>query len=137
MYMDKTNENCIFCKIAKKEIPSSIVYEDDKFFGFLDISPVVKGHVLLIPKEHHVWMHEVPDELLAESFLTTKKLMKAMRKGLGCDYVQITIIGKDVPHFHIHLIPRHFDDKLPQFVTTSYETEEEKEDATTKIKDAQ
>jgi histidine triad (HIT) family protein len=135
--MDKTKENCIFCKIAAKEIPSSIVYEDNKFFGFLDISPVVKGHVLLIPKDHYVWMYEVPDELLAEAFIITKKLMNKMRKGLGCDYVQIFVVGKDVPHFHIHLMPRWLKDDLPQFKTLNYETDEEKESLALQIKNAQ
>ena len=134
--MDDKIKNCIFCKIANKEIPSSIVYENTKFLAFLDINPVVKGHILLIPKEHHAWMHEVPDELLAESFITAKKLMNQMRKGLGCDYVQIFVVGKDVPHFHIHLMPRWLDDNLPLFKTISYETEEEKENTATQIKNA-
>ena len=70
----KTNKNCIFCKIINKEIPAPIIYEDDKLFGFLDINPVTKGHSLLIPKEHHVWIHETPDEVIAESFVTAKKI---------------------------------------------------------------
>ena len=135
--MSNKEENCIFCKISSKEVPSCMIYENNRFFGFLDNNPVVKGHSLLIPKEHHVWMHETPDELLAESFIITKKLMNSMRKGLGCDFVQIVVVGKDVPHFHIHLIPRHFNDKLPQFGTTSYETDKEKEEFTLKIKNAQ
>lgn len=133
---NKNKENCIFCKISSKEIPSSLVYEDDKFFGFLDISPVVKGHTLLIPKTHHVWMHEVPDDLLEEAFVTTKKIMNKMIKGLPCDYVQIVVVGKDVPHFHIHLMPRHYNDNLPQFLTTTYDTEEEKNIYAEKIKNA-
>jgi histidine triad (HIT) family protein len=73
--------NCIFCKIIKKEIPCDIVYEDNNFLVFLDINPVVLGHSLLIPKEHHVWMHESPDELISETFITTKKIMKIMIQG--------------------------------------------------------
>ena len=134
--MSNSNENCIFCKIINKEIPSSIIYEDDKFFCFLDINPVTKGHALLVPKEHHIWMHEVPDELLAESFIITKKLMNSMIKGLGCDYVQILVVGKDVPHFHIHIIPRHLDDKLPQLQNTSYGNDNEKNEIALKIKNA-
>lgn len=133
---NKKVENCIFCKISSKEIPSSVIYEDDKFISFLDISPVTKGHSLLIPKDHHVWMHEVPDDLLKDSFLVTKKIMNMMRKGLSCDYVQVVVVGKDVPHFHIHLMPRHLNDNLPQFKTIAYESDEEKNMYEEKIKNA-
>ena len=130
------NETCIFCKISTKVIPSSVVYEDDKFFGFLDIQPVAKGHTLLIPKSHHAWMHETPDDLLAEIFILTKKMMNTLRKGLGCDYVQVSVVGKDVPHFHIHLIPRSFNHGLPQFPTLQYESEDEQKETTERIKSA-
>jgi histidine triad (HIT) family protein len=134
--MNELKENCIFCKIALKEIPSSIVYEDDKFFGFLDIKPVSNGHSLLIPKEHHVWMHETPDELISGAFITTKRLMNAMLKSLGCDYVQLSIVGKDVPHFHIHLIPRYFNDSLQMWPTHTYMSDDEMKDYSSKIKNA-
>lgn len=133
---NKKVENCIFCKISSKEIPSSVIYEDDKFISFLDISPVTKGHSLLIPKDHHVWMHEVPDDLLKDAFLVTKKIMNMMRKGLPCDYVQVVVVGKDVPHFHIHLMPRYLNDNLPQFKTITYENDEEKNMYEEKIKNA-
>ena len=134
--MEEQKEKCVFCKIINKEIPSSIVYEDDKFFCFLDINHVTKGHTLLVPKEHHTWMHEVPDELLAESFIITKKLMNSMIKGLGCDYVQILVVGNDVPHFHIHIIPRHLNDQLPQLQNTNYSNNDEKIEIALKIKNA-
>lgn len=130
------NNNCIFCKIIAKEIPSSIVYEDDKFFCFLDNNPVVKGHSLLIPKEHHVWMHETPDELISETFITAKKLMNVMRKGIPCDYVQMVVVGKDVPHFHVHLMPRLLNDNQPQFTNIKYENTEKEQEFATKIKNA-
>ena len=98
--------SCIFCKIANKQIPAEINYEDDKFIGFLDIKPVEKGHTLLIPKEHFVWMQEAPDEIISEIFITVKKLMQKMITELPCDYVEVKVIGVDVPHFHIHIIPR-------------------------------
>lgn len=112
--------NCIFCKIINKEIPADVVYEDDNFLAFLDIQPVTTGHILIIPKKHVVWMQETPDELLADIFILAKKLMNAIIKGLACDYVQISVVGKDVPHLHIHLIPRYLDDNLPQFATMEY-----------------
>lgn len=114
----------IFSKIIRGEIPATKIYEDNEALAFLDINPVSKGHTLLIPKEPHVWMQDVPDELLANLFVKAKKLMIAIKKGLECDYVQISVVGKDVPHFHIHLIPRFFDDGLPNFPTVAYEENE-------------
>lgn len=114
----------IFSKIIRGEIPATKVYEDDESLAFLDIAPVSKGHTLLIPKEPYVWMQDVPDELLSSLFVKTKKLMSALKRGLKCDYVQISVVGKDVPHFHIHLIPRFFDDGLPNFPTLSYNDNE-------------
>jgi len=130
------DNNCIFCKIAKGEIPSPVVYEDDKFFGFLDMSPVTKGHSLLIPKEHHVWIHETSDEILSKILIIAKKIINNMRNNLKCDYVQISIVGTEVPHFHIHLIPRHFGDGLPQFEKIKYESDLEKKEIASKIKNA-
>lgn len=128
--------DCIFCKIVNKKIPTLIIYEDDKLFGFLDINPVTKGHSLLIPKEHHVWIHETPDEIISNSFVVAKKIIKKMKDTLGCDFVQISVVGKDVPHFHIHLIPRHLNDPLPEYHHTKYENDEEKEKIALQIKNA-
>lgn len=100
-------DNCIFCKISKGEIPSSKVYEDEKFFAFLDINPESEGHTLLIPKTHHVWMQDTPDELIGEIFVVAKKLMKELIEQKKCEFVKVKVIGKDVSHFHIHLVPEY------------------------------
>ena len=115
----------IFSKIIRGEIPCTKIYEDEESIAFLDISPVAKGHTLLIPKEPYVWMQDVPDELLGKMFVKAKKIMLAIKNGLGCDYVQISVVGKDVPHFHIHLIPRYFEDGLPGFPTLKYKENEQ------------
>ena len=112
--------DCIFCKIISKEIPASIIYEDDDVLAFLDINPVSEGHTLLIPKEHSVWMQETDDETVSDIFKKAKKIMSAMKKGLSCDYVQISIVGKDIPHFHIHLMPRRLSDNLHDFSVKKY-----------------
>ncbi len=117
-------ENCIFCKISKKEIPSDKIYEDDKFFVFLDIQPVSLGHLLIIPKKHIVWMQEAEDELISEIFKLTKKIMLAIKKSTQCSYVQVSVNGEEVPHFHIHLFPRYLNDQLPQFPRKKYQKEE-------------
>jgi diadenosine tetraphosphate (Ap4A) HIT family hydrolase len=73
-------ENCLFCKIVRKEIPATIVHEDDTTLAFLDIHPVTEGHTLLIPKEHHPWMQETPDALVGETFIQASKLMQKMKE---------------------------------------------------------
>ena len=114
-------DSCIFCKISKGEIPSTKIYENENFFAFLDIQPVADGHLLLIPKKHVVWMQDTDDETICEIFKLAKKLMLAIKNGIGCDYVQLSVVGKDVPHFHIHLIPRHHGDNFRNFPTKKYD----------------
>jgi histidine triad (HIT) family protein len=106
-------ENCIFCKIAAGEIPSTKVYEDDKVFAFLDIHPKAPGHTLLIPKTHYMWFEELPDELSNYLFTKAKELTREMKKKESVDYVHLSIVGKDVPHVHVHLIPRKLKDTDP------------------------
>lgn len=102
----------IFGKIIRKEIPATIIYEDEQFLAFMDINPAAKGHTLLIPKEQYAWMQEAPDTLISAIFIQSKKLMLALKKGLNVDYVQLMVVGNEVPHFHIHLIPRHHSDNI-------------------------
>lgn len=125
----------IFTKIINREIPATIVYEDDTFLAFLDINPVTKGHTLLITKQVFPWIHDVPNELVATSFVKAKELIVAMRATLPCDYVQVGVVGNEVPHFHIHLIPRMITEDVTQTMRphTPYETLEEKESYAEKI----
>jgi histidine triad (HIT) family protein len=114
MYKIVTMNDTIFGKIIRGELPATKVYEDEQFLAFLDINPITKGHILLIPKDQYTWIHEVPNELLAQSFIKAKELIIAMRAGLPCDYVQVGVVGNEVPHFHIHLIPRTFSETVSQ-----------------------
>ena len=98
-------DTCIFCKIGRGEIPANKIYEDDKAVAFLDIHPKGPGHALVIPKEHYRWFEEMPDELYTHVFKVVKELALKM-KADGADHVQVGIVGKDVPHVHVHLIPR-------------------------------
>ena len=134
--MDEQKQNCVFCKIINKEIPASIIYEDDKFLAFLDIKPVTKGHTLLIPKEHHPWMHETPDEILSQTFIKAKEFMNILIKTIPCDYVQVTVLGNEVPHLHIHLIPRKLEDALIHWPQVAYESDEERISYIDKFKNA-
>lgn len=117
-------ENCIFCKIIKKEIPSEKIYEDNKFLAFLTIEPVSDGHLLVIPKEHIIWMQDASDEIIAEIFKLSKKLMHALKKVTKADYVQVSVTGEEIEHFHIHLFKRMYNDGLLRFPHKKYKESE-------------
>jgi histidine triad (HIT) family protein len=108
------NEDCIFCKIGRKEIPTKPVYEDEKFIAFLDINPVREGHTLLIPKKHYRWFTDLPNDLYDEMFRTAKTLSIKMKEDYQADYVRLGIVGKDVPHTHIHLVPQKIEEGGPR-----------------------
>lgn len=124
----------IFEKIIDREIPADIVFEDDISMAFLDINPVTKGHTLLISKHPYPWMTDVPDELIAELFVRAKKIMNVLKSELGVDLIQIHVDGKQVPHFHIHMIPRLITDSAENFSHTSYNDDSEKNTYLEKIK---
>lgn len=124
---------CIFCKIIKNEIPSYKVYEDDRCLAFLDINPVTPGHTLLIPKNHHQMMVDTPDELVGYLYIKAKALMLDIKDKLGAEFVVLSVVGLDVPHFHIHLIPRKTSDGLSNFWPTSTYKEGEVEEILKKL----
>lgn len=95
----------IFSKIIAGEIPSYKIAENDKFFAFLDIYPVKKGHTLVIPKIEVDKIFDVPDEYLSEILLFAKPIAKAIEKTMGCNRVNIITVGLEVPHAHLHLMP--------------------------------
>lgn len=98
--------DCIFCKIVRGEIPANKVHEDEFSIAFLDIHPKVPGHTLLIPKAHYEWFEQMPDEISDPIFRVAKRLAQDMKKDASIGYVQLSIVGKDVPHAHIHLLPQ-------------------------------
>lgn len=95
----------IFSRIVAGEIPSYKVAENDKFYAFLDINPVAKGHTLVIPKQEVDYFFDESDELLAEHIVFAKQVAAAIRKAIPCTKVGMTVMGLEVPHSHIHLIP--------------------------------
>ena len=95
----------IFSKIIAGEIPSYKLAENDRFFAFLDIYPVAKGHTLVIPKIEVDKIFDVPDDYLAEILIFAKPIAKAIEKVTQCNRVNILTVGLDVPHAHIHLLP--------------------------------
>ncbi len=106
--------DCIFCKIVKGEIPAHKTFENDEFIAFPDIHPKAPGHTLLIPKAHYHWFTDLPDELYTKLFDNAKLLARELKLKNGADYVHLSIVGKDVPHVHVHLIPRKLADAGPQ-----------------------
>ncbi len=95
----------IFTKIIQGEIPSYKIAEDERYFAFLDIFPLAKGHVLVVPKAEVDRIFDVDDETLAGLMLFAKKVAIAIEKAIPCQRVGIAVIGLEVPHAHIHLIP--------------------------------
>ncbi len=95
----------IFSKIAAGEIPSYKVAEDDRHYAFLDINPVAPGHTLVIPKKEIDYIFDLSDEEYASLQLFAKKVAAAMKKTLPCKRVGVAVIGMEVPHAHIHLVP--------------------------------
>lgn len=102
----------IFSRIAAGEIPSYKVAETERFFAFLDINPVQPGHVLVIPKNEVDYIFDIDDEEFAGLHIFAKKVAKAMRKAVPCVKVGVAVIGLEVHHAHIHLIPINNDGDL-------------------------
>lgn len=95
----------IFSKIVAGEIPSYKIAEDDKHYAFLDINPVAPGHTLVIPKKEVSYLFDLSDEEYTALQLFAKKVALAMKKALPCERIGVTVIGLEVPHAHIHLVP--------------------------------
>lgn len=95
----------IFTKIVNGEIPSYKVAETDKYYAFLDISPLQKGHTLVIPKREEDYLFDLGDEELAGLMVFAKKVAKAIQKAIPCQRVGVAVLGLDVPHAHVHLVP--------------------------------
>ena len=111
------DRDCIFCKIAGGDIPSSTVYEDEQFRVLLDLSPATKGHALILPKQHYANIFEIDENILRDLIVLAKKVASAMKETLNCDGVNILqnngeAAGQTVFHFHMHMIPRYKNDNV-------------------------
>ncbi len=114
-------KDSVFTKIIKGEIPCHKVYEDDKTLAFLDIHPVVPGHTLVIPKKQieHLW--DLPDEDYQAVMATTKKVALHLREVLAAPRVGVQVVGIDVPHAHVQLIPFHTAEEYHRMVDMTAE----------------
>ena len=102
----------IFSKIIAGQIPSYKIAEDDNFFAFLDIFPLAEGHVLVVPKTEVDNMFDLPDEYLGSLLLFARPIAKAIEKAFNCNRCGIEVVGLEVPHAHVHLIPINSADDL-------------------------
>ena len=95
----------LFTKIIKGEIPCYKIAEDDSFLAFLDINPLVRGHALVIPKVEIDYLFDIDDDVLQNMIIFAKNVASKIKNGIPCDRVGVSVIGLEVPHAHIHLIP--------------------------------
>ena len=130
----------IFEKIIRREIPATIVYEDEDTLAFMDIGPIIKGHTLVIPKFCYDSIIETPDEVLAKLMSVAKRIAAAQMTALGADGVNIMqnngkAAGQEVPHIHLHVIPRFDNDGHHwNWAAKSYDSPEEMEQLAKKIR---
>lgn len=102
----------IFTKIINREIPGYIVHEDERYIAFLDINPLVLGHTLVVPKKEVDFIFDLDDDTLAGMNVFAKKVALAMKKVLPCRRIGVAVIGLEVPHTHVHLVPMNSMDDL-------------------------
>ncbi|MCI8730908.1 MAG: HIT family protein [Lachnospiraceae bacterium] len=108
---------CIFCKIANGEIPSTTLYEDNDFRVILDVNPASKGHTLILPKKHAENLYDLPDETASKALVLAKNMASKIEKALECDGLNLVqnngeTAGQTVFHFHMHIIPRYKNDSV-------------------------
>ena len=123
-------EECIFCKIVSREIPSKIIFENEKILAFLDIFPILKGHTIVIPKDHFKNIEDIDEEYLIDLFRAVKKLSILIHKRLNIEGYNILqnnfkAAGQEIEHFHIHIIPRKENDERFQLKIPRKQAKEE------------
>jgi histidine triad (HIT) family protein len=118
----------IFTKIVRGEIPCYKIAEDEKFLAFLDINPLERGHTLVIPKKENDYIFDLDDETYTGLYLFSKKVARALEKAVTCKRIAVAVLGLEVPHTHVHLIPMNdlgaTNFTKPKFTFTKEEFEE-------------
>lgn len=102
----------VFSRIINREIPAYIIAEDDRFIAFLDVMPLVHGHVLVVPKKEVDYIFNLEDADLQDLMVFAKKVAVALRKAIECRRIGVSVIGLEVPHTHVHLVPMHTADDV-------------------------
>lgn len=119
-------EDSIFTKIIKGEIPSHKVFEDDKTFAFLDIHPLSEGHVLVVPKTQVEFIWDLEPEDYQAVMATVQKVGRRLREIMDASYVGVEVIGVDVPHAHVHVVPFSNTDQLRAKISDTHEPDHDK-----------
>ena len=132
---------CVFCQIVAGEVPSHVVLDDERFLAFLDTRPLFPGHVLLVPKEHHETLWDLPDDLLGPLTARTRSLAVAVREAMGAVGIftaMNNVVSQSVPHLHVHVVPRNRKDGLRGFFwpRTKYGSDADAADVAARIRAA-
>jgi histidine triad (HIT) family protein len=133
-------QECKFCRIISRQLPASIVLEDDFCLAFLDHRPLFPGHCLLVPKNHHETLADLPDDRIQPLFSDARLLSRAVEAGMEADGTFLAInnkISQSVPHLHVHVVPRRKKDGLKGFFwpRNPYRDEEQMEEVSAKLRD--
>jgi histidine triad (HIT) family protein len=135
-----SNQDCIFCKIIKKQVPASVLLETEDTLAFLDIRPLNMGHTLIIPKNHYAEIFDIPENELCQVYKIAKQMAVAVKKATMAD--GITVIqqngraaGQDIFHLHVHVVPRFQGENLPKFSDLNIIEREKLEEMAMKIKE--
>lgn len=134
------DKECVFCKIIAGEIPSYTIFEDNEFKVILDANPAVRGHALILPKEHYADLYEIDEEVAGRAMKLAKKMAVHMTEVLSCDGFNLLqnnhkAAGQTVFHFHLHMIPRYKDDGVGLGWKMGKLTEEDKEELLAKMRE--
>lgn len=131
LVLNMYEEDCIFCQIVRKKIPSKIIYENEDILAFLDIYPISEGHTIIIPKNHYETLQEIPSNVLYKVFEVVKKLSLKLQEKLAFEGYNILqnnfeAAGQIIKHMHVHIIPRNKGDmKLRVFIPEKQATDKE------------
>ena len=133
-----TEENCLFCRIVSGEVPAVVVFEDDDTLAFLDHRPLFPGHTLLVPREHHETLTDLPAKQVGPLFQNAQRLARAVESAMEAQGTFVAMnnrVSQSVPHLHVHVVPRRPKDGLKGFFwpRTKYKTQEEMEVVREKI----
>jgi len=117
---------CVFCQIIRGESPASFTYQDDTVVAFMDVQPITQGHMLVVPREHAVLMTDINETAAMRTFRVARKLAAVARQMLGASGVNLLVMDgeaayQDVPHFHVHVIPRYPKDGFGLTFPDTYE----------------
>jgi histidine triad (HIT) family protein len=134
-------DDCAFCSIVAGETGAEIVLDDELTLAFLDHRPLFPGHVLLVPREHHETIEDLPSELVEPLFKNAQRLARAVRVAMGAQGTFVAmnnVVSQSIPHFHVHVVPRRRKDGLRGFFwpRTKYESEEQVAQVQGAVRDA-